>query len=310
MLEIISAGMLTTVQDGGRHGFQKFGVPVSGAMDLHALATANILVGNEQTEAALEMTLVGCTVKLTQSAVFAVYGGDFDLNLCGTPIEMGRAYRASAGDILTVGGAKSGCRAYLAVQGGFELEPVLQSCSTYLKGSFGGYCGRALKSGDCLNLRGASASIPNLARRFSPVWKLPAMKNLRVVLGPQSDLFSESGIATFLSESYKISPASDRMGYRLDGRAIEFAQGQDGNIVSDGVTMGSIQVTSGQPLIMMADRQTTGGYAKIATVISADLPICAQCKPGDTVKFESVTIEQAQALLRRRNRELEELGTH
>lgn len=307
MLEIISAGMLTTIQDGGRRGFQKFGVPVSGAMDLYALAVANILVDNEQTEAALEMTLVGCTAKFTQSAVFAVCGGDFDLTLGGAPIEMSRAYRANVGDILAIGGAKSGCRAYLAVQGGFEIEPVLESGSTYLKGGFGGNFGRALKAGDCLKLRGTDAPISDLTNRFAPIWRLPPVKNLRVVLGPQDDLFSERGIATFLGENYKISPASDRMGYRLEGEQIEFAPEQDGNIISDGVTMGSIQVPAGKPLIMMADRQTTGGYAKIATVISADLPICAQCKPGDTVKFELVTMQQAQALLRRRKRELNDL---
>lgn len=307
MIKIINGGMQTSIQGLGRHGFQKFGVPVSGAMDWLSLALANLLVGNEHTETALEFAFVGCTIRFEQRAFFAICGGDFELLFDGEPIEMNHAYCAKNGNILEIGAARQGCRGYCAIGGGFDIADVLGGCDTYIKGGFGGHDGRALRQGDALRLRAPQSFLLNMPQRKIQRERLPLRKSLRVILGPQDDLFSVHGIHTFLSRQYTILPESDRMGYRTRGMNIEYAANSDGNIISDGVAMGSIQVASGQPLIMMADRQTTGGYAKIATIISADLPLAAQCKPDDTVFFEQVSIESAQALRQKQLRLLQDL---
>lgn len=309
MMRVLAPGLLTTFQDLGRHGWQKFGVPVSGAMDQRSLIFANLLAGNPAHEAALEFTMLGPTVEFSSPAVFALCGGEFQPTLNGKSLEMGRAYIAPKGAVLTIGPARAGCRGYLAVNGGFTLTPVMGSRSTYLKGGFGGWQGRALQKGDELPLRGSVCYLNAMDRRFIPQQPCCSSPTLRVILGPQDDAFSAQGIKTFLSSPYRIDPKSDRMGYRLLGAPIARAPGvTDGNILSDGVAMGSIQVPDALPLMMMADRQTTGGYTKIATVITCDLPLAAQCRPGDTLRFEAVSMEEAQRLFRRQQREFRALA--
>lgn len=302
MIKIISPGLLTTLQDGGRYGYQQFGVPVCGAMDRWSLNLANQLVDNHPDEGALEITYMGPTLEFKTGCVFALCGGRFEARLDGVPVEMARACSAAPGSVLEIGAVKEGFRGYLAVAGGFDAAPVLGSRSTYLKGGFGGVEGRKLQKDDVLSLRAPAAWLPFMEQRvYEPeTWRYALEdRPIRVVLGPQQERFSVKGIETFLSEEYTVTQESDRMGYRLDGKAIEYAEGCDGNIISDGIVMGAVQVPSGKPIIMMADRQTTGGYSKIATVITADLPLLAQKQAGGKLRFEAVTAREAAAIRRR-----------
>lgn len=299
MLTVLKPGMLTAVQDQGRFGFQKFGVPAAGAMDQRALAWANLLAGNDLGEACLEITALGPSLRFETPAAFALTGGDFSARLDGAPLLPYRAYSAPKGALLELGAAKTGFRGYLAVNGGFDLPLVMGSRSTYLKGGFGGLEGRALKAGDRLPLRGPQFWLPNLDRRAADPPPPPQPEQaVRIVAGPQNDCFTDQGMETLLASVYTIGSSSDRMGYRLEGPAIQRAPGFDGNILSDGVAMGSIQVPDGQPLVMMADRQTAGGYGKIAAVCSCDLPLLAQLRPGDALRFPLISIAEAQELLR------------
>lgn len=309
MLTVLQPGLLTTVQDRGRYGWQKFGVPVAGAMDQDSLACANLLAGNDPGEGCLEITALGPTLRFETPAAFALAGGDFSPTLDGMPLETYRAYSAPKGAVLALGAAKTGFRCYLAVNGGFTLPPVMGSLSTYQKGGFGGLEGRALKKGDVLPLRCPQFWLTNLENRKTDPLPLPQKgQSIRVVTGPQQDCFSEKGMDTFLSSVYTLGQNCDRMGYRLEGPPIQRAEGFDGNILSDGVAMGCIQVPDGQPLIMMADRQTTGGYGKIAAAITRDLPLLAQCKPGDTICFQRVELSEAHRLLWQRQRWLKGLA--
>ncbi len=302
MIKVISPGLLTTLQDGGRYGYQQFGVPVCGAMDRYSLQLANMLAGNDPDEGALEITYMGPALRFESGCVFALCGGRFEARLDGQPVEMARAYAAAPGSTLEIGVAKEGFRGYLAVSGGFAVEPVLGSRSTYLKGGFGGLHGRKLQKEDELPLRSPALWLPFMEQRVYEVdtWRYPLeTRAIRVVLGPQEERFSQKGIETFLSAEYTVTQESDRMGYRLDGQAIEYAEGCDGNIISDGIVMGAVQVPSGKPIIMMADRQTTGGYSKIATVITADLPLLAQMQAGGKLRFEAVSAQEAARIYRK-----------
>ena len=307
MLTVLKAGMMTSVQDGGRMGWQRFGVPVCGAMDPEALAIANILCGNDEAEAALELTGAGCAVRFESPNIFALSGADFSPRLNGVPVETGRAVLAKKGDILETGFAKMGFRGILAVAGGFDLPPVMGSRSTDLQGRFGGFEGRLLRDGDVLPFRDAQLWLPNLPDRRADLLRGSADAPLRVVLGPQDDSFSPHGIKTFLSGTYTVTSKSDRMGYRLEGPKIEYAKDKDGNIISDGIVMGAVQVPSGQPIVMMADRQTTGGYAKIAVVITPDLGCIAQMAAGHPLRFTAVTQEEAEELTRAWKKDLRRL---
>lgn len=303
MMGILRPGMLTTVQDGGRMGYQAFGVPVCGAMDWISLARANILAGNDWDEAALEITGMGPSVQFHTDCVFALSGADFSAQLNGTPLVPDCAVLAHKDDILEMGAAKSGFRAYLAVAGGLDIPRVMESRSTCLAAGFGGFEGRALKKGDRIGLRCPQLWMKGLPqRKLEPFYDADAP--VRVVLGPQDDVFSDEGMETFFSSEYKLGAQCDRMGCRLEGASIALKEGASPNILSDGIVMGSIQVPNGQPIVMMADRQTTGGYVKLGTVITADLPLMAQKRPGDTVRFEKVTVQQAQAVRLYRCRKL------
>lgn len=288
-----SGGLLTTIQDAGRLGYQRYGLGVSGAVDVHAYIYANILVGNQKNEAVLELTLLGPTIEFTTGSVIAITGGDLAPAINGKPFPMYQAVRVNKGDMLSFGTPRSGCRAYIAFAGGLAVTPVMGSRSTYIKANLGGYEGRKLTAGDEIAFRKPRACPPNLERRKMEPDVFGGSYTVRVLMGPQEDRFTKAGISTFLSQPYSVSNEFDRMGYRLSGPKIEHVT--DGNIITDGIVFGAIQVPdSGQPIIMLSDRQTTGGYAKIASVINVDMPMVAQCKAGDTIRFVETDIETAQ----------------
>ena len=288
-----NGGLMTTVQDAGRRGYQRYGLGVSGAVDVHSYIYANLLVGNIQNEAVLEVTLIGPTMEFTTDSVIAITGGDLSPMLDGVPCPMYRAVRVSKGSVLSFGTPKTGCRAYISFAGGLAITPIMGSRSTYIKAHLGGYEGRKLAQGDEIAFRRPSSCPANLERRVMIPDEFGGSYTVRVLMGPQEESFTEEGISTFLGSAYSVTNEFDRMGYRLTGSKIEHVT--DGNIITDGITFGAIQVPDGgEPIIMLSDRQTTGGYAKIASVINVDMPMVAQCKAGDTVRFTKTDIETAQ----------------
>lgn len=287
-------GILTTIQDEGRFGYQEYGVTPSGPMDTYSFHIANLLAGNHRNEPALEVTLIGPKLKFTESNVIAIAGADFSPTLNGQPFPMLQAVVVQRGDILELHSAKSGCRAYIAFAGGLDVPRIMGSCATALQNQLGGMEGRKLKQGDQIAFCAPCTYVPKV--RPEKVLSMPALGHdytVRVILGPQEEKFTQSGIQTFLTSPYTVTKDFDRMGCRLEGSSIEHKN--DGNIISDGMVTGAIQVPpAGQPIIMMAERQTTGGYTKIGTVISVDLPIIGQCKAGDVLRFQAVSLQQAQ----------------
>lgn len=294
MIEIINGGMLSTVQDSGRFGVMKDGFTQSGAMDSYSMKLANRLCGNDLNAPVIEMTMMGITAKFTDEHIFALSGGNFGAKLNNKPIKTNKTYKAEKNDILSVGCAKTGMRCYLAAAGGFDVPLVMGSASTNIKLGFGGFDGRKLKSGDILKIGKTTANI-SVEGRELPENQYDRMVNIRVVLGPQDNMFTKTDLAFFFQQQYTVTPNLDRMGIRLNGIALRGKNGMD--IISDGITFGSVQIArSGLPIILMADHQTTGGYAKIATVISVDLPKLAQVKPYDKIRFEEISIEKAEKL--------------
>jgi antagonist of KipI len=296
MIEVIKPGLLSTVQDEGRWGFQSYGVGVSGAMDPFALATANLLAGNPEGAAGLEITLLGPTLKFQREAVFALAGADLDPRIDGNPIHNWACHRAPAGSVLSFGGRRTGVRAYLAVNGGIDVPPVMGSRSTYLLGRFGGMQGRALKAGDLLPQTVPGNHAGDFVGRVFPEELRPCYQSrptLRVVLGPFDDFFSEEGIGNLLSTPYIITPQSDRMGYRLKGAPVK--RQRSGELITCGLANGTIQVPpDGQPILLLVDRQTIGGYPIIATMIHADLSQVAQSAPGDHLRFSAVGVDEGR----------------
>lgn len=304
-ITIINPGLLTTIQDFGRIGYQQYGVPVAGAMDRFSLQLANILVGNDRYEAALEITMMGSTIEFNIDLAITITGVDLFPTVNGKKVEMYKTIYVNKGDVLKFSSIKNGCRAYLAVAGGFKVPEVMGSKSTYLRGKIGGLEGRKLKKGDVLSVN-IDGNCKYFGVRKIPEHLIPEYKNevtVRVILGPEQEYFTEEGIDTFLSSEYILTNKCDRMGYRLEGPKIEHKEGAD--IISTGMNFGAIQVPGhGQPIIMMADRQTTGGYTKIANVITVDIPYLAQLKPGDKVRFKKVTIQEAHNLIKQQEDEL------
>lgn len=298
-------GVLTTIQDEGRYGYEQFGMSPAGPMDGKAFRTANLLVGNSMGESALEATVLGPALRFDQDNVIALTGADMGPTLNGRPCSMYQAVAVKAGDQLKLGAARTGCRSYLAFAGGLDVPQVMGSRATALQNQVGGYQGRKLAKGDVVGFRVPNPALP--LPRIAPI-PAPAGREvtIRVILGPQDDAFTEEGVRTFLSRPYTVSKDFDRMGCRLEGPVIQHKT--DGNIISDGMVTGAIQVpTSGQPIIMLAERQTVGGYTKIATVIAADLPLVGQRKTGDVIRFQAVTVKEAHALWRAFHQELEGL---
>ena len=301
-------GILTTVQDRGRYGREQFGMSPAGPMDELSFSVANLLVGNEAGESALECTVLGPTLSFQTETALAVTGADMSPRLNGQPCPMYQVLLVQPGDTLQLGAVTAGCRSYIAFAGGIDVPPVMGSRSTALKNQVGGLAGRKLAKGDVLTLGPSRLPPASLAGRRAPV---PAPQGrevtLRVILGPQDDRFTEEGIQTFLSQPYTVGKDFDRMGCRLEGPVI--AHKTDCNIISDGMVTGAVQVPgTGQPIIMLAERQTVGGYTKIAAVISADLPVIGQCKAGDIVRFRAVTLQEAHALCRERQAALTALA--
>lgn len=298
-IRIINGGLLTTVQDAGRTGYQRSGFGVSGVMDQRSYQIANMLLSNDPAEAVLEATVMGPEILFQEDNLFVVTGGDFAPALDGQLIDNYKVYLGRKGSVLKLSFAREGARAYIAFAGGLDIPVVMGSRSTNLKCKIGGYQGRKLEAGDIIAFRSPAVELPNMYKRYEKIREFSEKEiTLRVVPGPQEDYFTEEGLHTFFNSTYQVGQESDRMGYRLEGEAITARNGVD--IISDGIAPGSIQIpASGTPIIMMADRQTTGGYAKIATVITTDLPKLAQSMPGTKIHFKQVTVEEAQKLRRK-----------
>jgi antagonist of KipI len=298
-LEILMQGPLSTVQDLGRPGFARYGVPPSGALDSFSLRVANLLVGNPEGEAGIEITVMGLKVRAIADLAIAVTGGDLQPQVNDNPLEMWRSHILREGDILSFRGPRSGCRAYLAVGGGISVDPVMGSRSTNLSSRFGGFQGRPLRKGDILSSGSPHFHLKVGKRILSPEW-IPRYAGdwlLRVISGPQQDDFTETVRGLFLSSVFTVTPQSDRTGIRLAGPAVERKDGVPESIISEGVIPGAIQIPGdGQPIIILVET-VTGGYRKIATVITADLPLLGQVKPGDRVKFNEVSLEEASEVL-------------
>jgi len=306
---IINPGLYTTVQDRGRWGYQEYGMPVTGAMDDYSLRLANILVGNDEYDAVLETTLNGPEISFNTDVVAAVTGANMVPRVNGYTVPMWRSLKLSKGDVLSFEMAREGTRGYIAFAGGLDIPAVMGSRSTYVRGAIGGYEGRKLKSNDEIDLRDKNLPIEQLAGRIIPPQYIPHYEDsciIRVIPGPQDDYFTEESIEKFFSSEYEITKEADRMGYRLTGPQLTHKAGAD--IISDGINLGSVQVPGhGMPIIMMSDRQTTGGYTKIATVISSDIPVMAQLKPGNKVRFEKIDIQEAHKVLKEYENKIKEI---
>lgn len=298
MIAVSLPGLFSLIQDEGRFGQQAYGMPVAGVMDRYAYRVANLLVGNESGAAVIEMTAAGGSFAFPQGGFAAICGADMGAILNGIPVSNWSCFTVPAGGELVFGFVKNGCRAYLAVQGGIAVPLVLGSRSTYTRAGIGGFNGRALQAGDVLPIGLSNRQLPIEAAL--PTQYIPCDQTeicLRVLLGPQDDYFTKTGIETLFSATYIVAEEADRMGYRLEGPPIEHRGGAD--IVSDALCPGAIQVPGhGRPIVMLADRATTGGYAKIGAVIGPDLRLLAQAKPGDRVSFVRCTDEAAVAALK------------
>jgi biotin-dependent carboxylase-like uncharacterized protein len=294
VIRVADPGPQTTVQDLGRAGQLRYGIPPSGPLDVRAFVVANRLVGNADGAAGLEATLGGPRLVTGAPCAVAVTGADAPVTVNGEPAPMWATLALGAGDTLRVGAARAGVRIYVAVSGGIDVPPVLASRATYLRGRMGGVEGRALRRDDVLRVFPAP---PPPARTIAAVAAFEPEPEIRVVLGPQADRFTAEGIAAFLDGPYEMLPQSDRMGARLRGPRIAHARGHD--IVSDGIALGAIQVPGdGQPIVLLVDRQSTGGYPKIATVCSFDIGRIGQVKPGQRVRFRAVDVTEAHRLRR------------
>lgn len=312
-LRIVSPGLSTTIQDLGRPGFQRLGVAVSGALDPVSLRAANALVGNPGDTGALEALYVGPSFAIdAEDARLAFVGADAAIEILadadadgGEVMPSMRSVRLRRGQIVRVGSLKDGATLYIAVEGGFAIEPVLGSVATDCRGKIGGWQGRALIEGDVLPLRRGNATVRD--EYVIEDFDLTVPSRFRAVPGPQSDYFSDAEIERFFAAEYTVSAESNRMGMRLDGGPIRHRGGF--NIVSDAIATGSIQVPgSGQPIVLLADHQTTGGYPKIATVISADLPALGRLPIGAKVAFAPATVAEAAAERRKLAAALDQIG--
>ena len=295
-IRVLKAGMLTTVQDLGRNGYQSQGFSVAGVMDVRSFKIANLLLDNPENEAVLEFTLIGPTLQFTSDTIIAITGGDFQPTVNGEPAPMYTALYMKRGDILKFGSARTGSRGYIAFSSYLDIPVVMGSRCTNLKSKIGGYKGRKLKDEDYIGFRIKRRYLPYFLSRKLDLDEFDEEEvTLRVVMGPQDDMFTKQGIHTLLSETYTVTSDFDRMGCRLEGPFIASKNGAD--IISDGIAFGSIQVPAhGKPIVLLADRQTTGGYAKIATVASVDIPKLVQRKTDHKIRFQAITVEEAQKL--------------
>lgn len=301
-IDVIKPGMYSVFQDLGRHGYQHYGVSVNGVLDERSHRLANILVGNDMQQATLEITLLGPTLGFRSGTTIALCGAALSPTVDGIPVPMGQPVHVREGSVLEFGRRERGVRAYLAVHGGFSLPRVMNSASTNVRAKFGGLNGRPLKKGDVIALRA-----PAVVDMVAPVIGFPADIDpapdlpIRIIEGREWEEFTADAQDCLLGEAYTVTPDSDRMGYRLSGTAL--ARRAPREMLSETVTGGTIQVPSdGQPIILMADRGTSGGYPRIANVISVDLPRLAQILPGTPIHFERVTLDNAHSLAIRQSR--------
>ncbi|GKU84751.1 biotin-dependent carboxyltransferase family protein [Niallia sp. NCCP-28] len=312
-ITILHPGLLTSIQDTGRYGFQKYGVIASGAMDVYSLRMANVLIGNKETEAALEITLMGPMISVDEDMLIAITGADLSPSVDGIPLPIWRPVWIKKGSVIKFGAPKSGCRSYFAVAGGFAVETIMDSKSTYLRGEIGGFKGRSLQKGDTIGRGKCSERSMMLVSKLkdatstnhfsttdwfvdsNPFFSGADEAFIRVLPGRQYDRLTKQGKHQLFAEFFRITPQSDRMGFRLSGPTMELQEKED--MLSEAVSFGTIQLPpNGNPIILLADRQTTGGYPKIAQVASVDLAYLAQRKPGEKVRFQLITLEEAQQM--------------
>ncbi len=300
-IEILSPGLQTTVQDLGRFGFGRYGVAPSGALDSFALRIGNLLADNPENQACLETTLMGLRIKALTDVLIAVTGANLQPRVDKLPLEMWCSHILKKGEILSFNGPSSGCRSYIALGGGIDVPPVLGSKSTSLPSGFGGFQGRALEAGAILFSDSSQAKLMAGQRKFEARW-IPTYSGkwiVRVIWGPQDDDFTEEARQTFLKSCYRVSSESDRTGIRLDGPLIQRKADIPESIISEGQISGNIQVPGdGKPIIILGET-VSGGYRKIATVISADLPLLGQIRPGDEINFKSISVDEAIQALRK-----------
>jgi len=305
-LRVLSPGGYTTVQDTGRVGYQEMGIPVTGALDLFAPALANMLVGNPENCAVIEITVIGPVLEILDTIDVAVTGADIGITVNDRPVKEWQSIRLEKGDILSIQQAKQGCRAYLAVNGGIDVPKIMGSYSTYTAGRLGGFCGRILEKGDVLKT-GAARLLDT--PRFIPEKMIPdylSDKIIRAVPGPQDNYFNE-GLELFFSSKFMVTPKANRMGYRLQGPSISIRKTMPKSIVSESSMPGSVQIPAdGQPIILLVE-QTVGGYVKIATIISSDIPKIAQSTPGDTLQFEKIDVRTAHGLYNEQQNKIKQI---
>jgi antagonist of KipI len=297
-LEILAGNALVTIQDSGRFGWRKFGVPTSGPLDWFAFRAANLLAGNPPTSAALEIGLGDITLRALHDCVIAVAGVGHGLSVYIWDFPLWSSYYVRAGWTIRLTQQDSGMWTYLALAGALQTQPILDSVSTTLRARFGGFDGRPLQTGAVLKSGSPSRPLLDLAARTLPSTARPHYSDtpvIDVILGPQDKHLTTESITKFISQEYTVSPTSDRMGYRLTGAPLTHRNPAE--LISEGMTPGAIQVpASGQPIVMLADSPTTGGYPKLGAIATADLPLFAQCVPGKSrLRFQETTVEAAQS---------------
>lgn len=318
-IKVLQPGILATIQDLGRYGLQKFGVIVGGAMDSISLRIANLLVGNSEGEGALEVTLYGTTLLFESDELISITGGNLQPSVNGIEVPMWRPLLIRKGSVLKFNAAINGCRAYVSFSGGINVPKVMNSKSTYLRAEIGGFQGRKLKKGDVFKcdkrtelgeylfkqLKKETASL-SWSVYYTTFVTFKKTQTVRVIRGSEYKHFNEESLKKFFTTPYTVTTHADRMGYRLEGEKIQLKEPFE--LLSEGVTFGTIQIPSnGQPIILMADRQTTGGYPKLGQVITADLPFLAQMQANDHIYFKEVTLEEAQWALIHQEKKLNEL---
>jgi len=298
VIKVVKPGLATSIQDLGREGYQQYGVVVAGAMDSFALQVGNLLVGNPRDEAGLEVVIMGPKLLILEDTVLAICGADLSPELDGQAVSMWKSFTARKGQQLAFGQPKNGGYAYIAVAGGIKTPVVMGSKSTYTKARIGGFKGRYLQKEDYLECGEPYLPLKRVSGRGMAGIPLPdynTKRTIRVILGPDQDKFTESAMKQLQTSTYKVTSQSDRMGYRLEGPPLSHVQRAD--ILSDAILPGTIQVpANGQPIILLADRQTTGGYTRIGTVITVDLPFIAQKLTGHELQFKVIHVEEAQRL--------------
>jgi biotin-dependent carboxylase-like uncharacterized protein len=307
LFSVLAPGGYTTIQDEGRSGLQRMGIPVCGALDAFAFHSANLLVANFGNAAVLEITVMGPRLEMLVEADLAITGAEMGMTLNDQPLDAWKSFRVKPGDVLDIQQVKSGCRAYLAVNGGIDVPEVMGSRSTYVGGNIGGYRGRLLKAGDVIKCGRAERLAGTRAMPSDMIPSYPPEIVLRAIPGPQDDFFRE-GLDLIFKSDFMVSTKADRMGYRLQGPKIGIRKGRPKSIISEPTMPGGVQIPPDeQPIILMVE-QTVGGYTKIVTVISVDLPKVAQATPGDTVRFERVSLETAHTLYKKQHKKIQALA--